>query len=214
MTRALSSEGVPLDERPVIVLGCGGHAAVVIDTLQVAGRRILGAVGPRDGTDALPHDVAGAPVLGTESYLDTIDAQTIALANGVGGGNAPALRRTVYERWTARGYGFTRVIHPEAIVSPRADIGIGVQIMAGAIVQARARVDENALVNTGASIDHDCHIGAHAHVAPRVTLCGQVTVGEATLVGAGSVVVPGVRIGRAVLVRAASLITSPVADAS
>lgn len=214
MTHPQLPEGGPVDERAVIVLGCGGHAAVVIDALQVAGRQVLGAVGPRDSAAPLPVEVAGAPVLGTEAYLDTIDARAIALANGVGGGNTPELRRSVYERWTARGFEFTRVIHPAAIVSPRTLIGVGVQIMAGAIVQARAQLDENALVNTGASIDHDCHIGAHAHVAPRVTLCGQVSVGDTTLIGAGSVVVPAVSIGRAVLVRAASLITAPVADAS
>lgn len=192
---------------PVIVLGYGGHAAVVIDALQQMGRVILGAVGPAAHEGTRPCDIAGVTVLGDESELAQYPPDTVELAHGVGGGNVMSRRRLLFEMWRARGYRFASVIHPSAVISPHVLMSEGVQIMAGAIVQARSRLDTNTLVNTGASIDHDCLIGEHAHIAPRVTLCGNVTVGAGTLVGAGSVVAPGCHIAADVLVRAGTVVT-------
>jgi sugar O-acyltransferase (sialic acid O-acetyltransferase NeuD family) len=192
---------------PVIVLGYGGHAAVVIDALQQMGRYILGAVGPTAPDGTRPQGVAGVTVMGDEAELAAYAPHMVELAHGVGGGNVVLRRRALFDTWHARGYRFVTVIHPSAVVSPHAVMNEGVQIMAGAIVQARSQLGTNALVNTGASIDHDCCIGDHAHIAPRVTLCGNVTIGAGTLVGAGSVVTPGSRIAGEVLVRAGTVVT-------
>jgi sugar O-acyltransferase (sialic acid O-acetyltransferase NeuD family) len=199
---------------PVIVLGYGGHAAVVIDALHGMGRQLLGVVGPAPSAEARPAHVLGVPVLGDDHTVDEFPAGTVELALGVGGGNEPAQRRALFDTWRARGYAFVSVLHPSAVVSSHAVIGHGVQIMAGAVVQARASLGANVLVNSRASIDHDCVVRDHAHIAPGVTLCGHVWVGEGALIGAGSVVLPARRIGARTLVRAGSIVTrdSPVAS--
>lgn len=192
---------------PIIVLGYGGHAAVIIDALQGLGRSILGAVGPAPADGARPSTLLGVPVLGDDSALEQFPAGTVALVLGVGGGNHPARRRELFDRWRARGYPFASVIHPAAVVSSHATVGEGAQIMAGAVVQARATLGTNVLVNTRASVDHDCVVGNHTHIAPGVTLCGHVAVGEGVLVGAGSVVSPACRIADNVRLRAGTLVT-------
>jgi UDP-perosamine 4-acetyltransferase len=192
---------------PVIVLGYGGHAAVVIDTLQCLGRSILGAVGPAPAEGVRPSSLLGVPVLGDDTALEQFPAGTVELVLGVGGGNHPARRRVLFDSWRARGYPFASVIHPSAMVSSHATMGEGVQIMAGAVVQARATLGTNVLVNTRASIDHDCVVGNHTHIAPGVTLCGHVAVGESVLVGAGTVVTPACRIATNVRLRAGTVVT-------
>jgi acetyltransferase-like isoleucine patch superfamily enzyme len=62
--------------RPVIVIGSGGHAKVVIDALQRCGRPILGRTDPDPGRGG--EDVLGVPFLG--------GAVTIGMRSHVGAG--------------------------------------------------------------------------------------------------------------------------------
>ncbi|MGE4506738.1 MAG: acetyltransferase [Desulfovibrionaceae bacterium] len=195
---------------PVVVIGSGGHAKVLVDALRLAGKTIIGL------TDADPGRkgslVLGYPVLGGDEALAAYGPDDILLVNGVGGARSMAARRAVYERLRARGFRFAPVVHPAAWVSGDATLAQGAQVMAGAVIQPGARVEENAIVNTRASVDHDCRVGAHSQVAPGAVLCGAVEVGPGSLVGAGATVRQNVRIGRGCVIGAGAAVTSDVAD--
>lgn len=191
--------------RPVIIIGAGGHAAVVADALMACGIELLGL------TDVDPRRhgslVLGSPVLGEdELVLSGYRQDEILLANGIGGIGATELRRKVQMRLQQAGWRFMTVRHPSAIVAPSAQIGPGVQMLAGSIVQANARIGEGSIVNTGAVIEHDCEVGSFVHTAPRALLCGDVKVGSGSHVGAGSVVKQGLRLGPGTLVGAGAVV--------
>jgi UDP-perosamine 4-acetyltransferase len=198
---------------PVIVLGAGGHAAVLIDALQRAGRAILGCVDPRrDSASAGP---LGAPVLGSDDAIARYRADEIELVNGIGATDCRSApggwrRHEVDRRWRQRGYSFARVVHPSATIGNGCDIGDGIQIMAGVVVQTGTRLGAGCIVNTGARIDHDCTIGALAHIAPGAVLCGGVTVGDGAFVGAGATIVPGVAVGADARVGAGMVVIADV----
>lgn len=105
-------------------------------------------------------------------------------------------------------------IHPSALISPSASIGVGTMIFHGSKVQAATLVGKAVIVNTGGSIDHDCVIGDYAHIAPNVTLCGYVNVGEGANIGAASVVIPGVKIGKWATLGAGAVVVSDIPDYS
>ena len=194
---------------PVIVLGAGGHAAVVVDTLLDCGMRLLGLVDPAPpaGRDA----ILGVQVLGDESVLERYSPQDLQLANGVGGATGAEARRAAYERLAGRGFRFVTVVHRFAYVARGAALADGVQVMAGAIVQPFAAIGPNTIVNTRASIDHDCVVGAHVHIAPGATLSGGVSVGDGAHVGVGATVKQGVTIGAGALVAAGAVVIRDVA---
>ena len=100
---------------------------------------------------------------------------------------------------------FPYFIHPNAIISPSADIGEGSVVMAGAIIGPNAKIGRFCIVNHGATCDHDCVIGDYAHIAPGAHLCGNVFVGEGTLVGVGVGIGPNTTIPAWSLVKAARL---------
>lgn len=87
---------------------------------------------------------------------------------------------------------YATLIHPGAIVSPSAEIGVGSVIMAGAVIQAGARIGKHCIVNTAATVDHDCVLGDFVHIAPGAHLCGAVNIGSGALVGVGIGIEPGV----------------------
>lgn len=185
---------------PVIVIGGGGHAAVVADALLAAGREVLGL------TDASParHGgrVCGLPVLGDDTVLARYRSDQLELANGLGslGGETMPLRRRVQEQLEGQGWRFCSVVHPSAVVSPFARLDGAVQLLAGCVVQAGASVAHGSIVNTAAVVEHDVVVDTWCHIAPRALVCGDVRIGHASHVGAGAIVRQGLALGPMTLV--------------
>jgi len=193
-------------EMPVIVIGGGGHAKVLVSALLLRERSVLGFVDPNLELPPL----LGARHLGDDSAVFGHPPDSVQLVNGVGSTSSTRNRRNVYDRFVQRQYCFATVIHPSAVVAPEVQIEDGGQVFAGAVVQAGCRLGTNVVVNTGARVDHDCIIDSHAHVAPGVTLCGAVHVGSGAHIGAGATVIQGIRIGAGSVVGAGALVIRDV----
>lgn len=190
------------DRMPVIVVGAGGHGAVVCEVLRAAGASVIGFAD--EAAERIGPSVLDVPVFGMDSLPAPSEAAVIV---GIG---SNAARRDVFDTLTARGYVMRTAVHPSAIISPSARVAHGVAIMAGVIVNARTVVEAGAVLNTGCRVDHDCVIGAHAHVAPGSTLTGAVRVGTEALIGAGAVVLPGRTVGARAVVGAGAAVAADV----
>jgi sugar O-acyltransferase (sialic acid O-acetyltransferase NeuD family) len=192
----------------VIILGAGGHARVVADALMASGRRIRGFLdGAKRGTQLL-----GLPVLGGDELLESISPSEVELANGIGSAGVMDTRQRVYAAAVARGFRFTRVIHPSAIVAASATLGEGVQVLARAVVQPLARIGENSIVNTGAIVEHDVVIGSHVHVSPGCVLAGGVRIGDKVHVGVAAAVIQQVTVGAGSFVAAGAVVVANVTE--
>lgn len=193
---------------PVIVIGGGGHAKVLISALRLQQRLILGFV-DRSGT-SLP--VLGVSNLGNDEAAFAHLPAEVELVNGVGSVGSTRLRIEVFERFKQKGYRFASVLHPAALIAAEVELAEGVQVMAGAVIQAGARLAENVIVNTGACVDHDCWIEPHTHIAPGATLSGNVRVGFGSLIGTGASVIQNVRIGSRSIVGAGAVVVKDVPE--
>jgi sugar O-acyltransferase (sialic acid O-acetyltransferase NeuD family) len=191
-------------EDRIILVACGGHGSVVLDSLFAAGVRVHGIIDPSS------RGSLGVPVLGDDAWLDRVGPAGVLLVNGAGAIPGQTLRQRLYEERKARGFRFAEVRHPSAVTGIEVVLAEGSQLMAGCVIQCRARVGHNSVVNTRASVDHDCVIGAHVFIAPGVTLCGAVGVGSGAFIGAAAVVLPGVRIGAGAVVGAGSVVVEDV----
>ena len=194
---------------PLIVVGGGGHARVVLEALRSMGSEVRGVV-DRDPAVAtlLPK---GVPWLGDDAALAAFPPGQYSLVNGIGG-IGDGKRHEIFEKFRDQGYAFAPVRHESAVIARGIELGEGSQIMAGAVLQPGVRLGANAIINTRASVDHDCLIGDHCHVAPGAVLCGGVVIGEDTHIGAGAVVIQGVRIGRGTMIGAGAIIRRDVGD--
>jgi sugar O-acyltransferase (sialic acid O-acetyltransferase NeuD family) len=193
-------------ELPLIIIGGGGHAKVLVSALLLRERRVLGFV---DLNLTLPP-LLGARHLGNDSAVLGHPPDGVQLVNGVGSISCTRKRQNVYDWFVQKQYCFATVIHPSAVVAPEVQIEDGVQVLAGAVVQAGCRLGANVIVNSGARVDHDCIIDSHAHIAPGVTICGEVHVGTGAHIGAGATVIQGIRIGAGSVVGAGALVIRDV----
>lgn len=196
--------------RPVIVLGSGGHAKVVIDALLKNGVKILAAadIDPaRQGGSIL-----GVSIISEDRIAADHQPNSITLVNGIGSTGSPKARRAVFYRFRKQGYIFSTVIHPSAVIAKEVEIGEGCQIMAGVVVQTGVRIGVDSIINTRSSVDHDCRIGDHVHIAPGVTLSGAVVIGDGAHLGSGATVIQGMTIGNDCIVAAGAVVIADVAS--
>lgn len=188
----------------VVLLGGGGHAAVVAEALRTMGVTVAGIAAPeppRGALVALPH-------FGSDEALPP----GARLANGIGAVAPGGPRRAAFERLRRAGFEFLCVVHTAAVVAAGVVLEAGAQVMAGAVIQPGSRLGANALVNTGACVDHDCDLGEHVHIAPRAVLSGGVSVGPGAHVGTGAVVIQGIRLGAGCRVAAGAVVVRDVPD--
>ena len=192
----------------LLLIAGGGHGRVVLDSALRAGISVDGVI---DGALSPGELIFGIPVLGNDSYLESLPASGNSVLNGFGAVKNVERRRTQYSAWLQMGFTVQGVLHPDTIVGNECEIDPSAQILAGAVIQNRVRIAENVVINTAARVDHDCRGGAHCYVSPGAILCGGVTLEESVFVGAGAILVPGTRVGAGSVIGAGSVVIQEVA---
>jgi sugar O-acyltransferase (sialic acid O-acetyltransferase NeuD family) len=188
--------------KPVLLMGLGGHAKVLINILRLREREIIGAL----SLDPVGSEVMGINVLGPDKDIEKFKPSDVELVNAVGQLPESDIRMRIYINAKNYGFTFVNVIHPNSIIAESVNFGEGVQVMAGAIIEPAVEIGDNSIVNTGANINHDTVIGKHSHLAPGVVVCGNVHIGNNSFIGASSSVMPGAIIDDNAFIKAKALV--------
>lgn len=182
----------------IYILGCGGHAKVIIDLLRAC--NINEELTLRDDCpEKYQQTINGVTVSGRISDLGRDFSGKAIIAIG-----ANHIRKKIDLMFPAANW--LTLIHNTATVSPNAQLAPGCVVMAGAIIQSDTCCGRHVIINTAASVDHDNRIEDYAHIAPGCHLTGNVSIGEETFLGAGTIVIPGIHIGSHVVVGAGSCV--------
>lgn len=123
----------------------------------------------------------------------------------------PAERHRMILRIMAERHHLLRnVVHPKAIVSPRAHLGGGCVINAGAVIQPDAVLGLGVMVHVGATIDQNCWIGDCATIGPGANLAGWARVGRRAKIYTNATLIPRVIVGYEAEVAAGATVTKDV----
>ena len=191
--------------KPLIILGSGGHASVLFDALQLCNRNILGLVDPFITKEETIFKKL--KVLGDDSEIEKFNPMNVELVNGVGPSTKSYKKEEIENKYSSLGYTFATVIHPSAIINSQAIIGSGSQIMAGAIIQSRAIIGKSCVINTGAIVEHDCLLKNFIHVGPGAVLCGGVELHDHVYVGANAVIIQNIKVSEKSIIGAGITLT-------
>ncbi len=194
----------------LIILGGGGHAAVISEAAVMEGWEILGFID--DASDAklpLPEILRLGPLINPspETIHLILNGATVHAAAG-----SVKLRRTWYDYFPAAQA--ATIIHPSAVVSESALIKEGVFIGPNAVVNARAKIGRGVIINSGTIVEHDVDIGEFSHLAPGSIATGEVKIEADVMVGAGSVILPKILIQRGSVVGAGAVVTKDLPESS
>ena len=192
----------------LVLLGGGGHAAVVAETAKAAGFVVLGYLDDAE----LPAGAPESPIVGFKRLGALADLPRVMSDHRHAFFHAAVGDNSLRIKWLdlPAPRGTPAIIHPSAIVSPTAKVEEGAYVGARAVINARALVRRGAIVNTAAIIEHDCTLEPFCHCGPGSILAGNVKVGGVALVGAGAIVIPGVSIGQGATLGAGAVAISDV----
>lgn len=168
------------NELPIIIVGTGGHAGIVLDLITAQGGWHMH--GWIDDYRTPGEYVMSHPVLGSVSAMSKLFAnQKVHVVLAIGDNDA---RHQIMQRILDTGLDceWPTLIHPTAIISPNAVISRGVVICAAAVVNNSARIAQFALINTAAIVEHDAQIDEFASLGPRATVAGGASVAHHAVV--------------------------------
>ena len=136
--------------KKLIIAGASGHGKVIADIALKNGYEEIVFL---DDDESI-GECAGFPVVGKVKEITTLDGHKIVAI-----GDAKIRRRIQEEVETVT------LIHPDAVIGRRVEIGEGTVVMAGAVINSDTVIGRGCIVNTASSVDHDCRIGDFVHVA-------------------------------------------------
>lgn len=191
--------------KPVVVIGGGGHASVIVDILKQQKREVVGIFSPDNPHQRKVFD--GIQVFKNDSEISFFKKEDVVLANGIGSLPGSDLKEKVNVFFKKKGYKFETIIANTAIVSPYAVLEEGVQIFSGAVIQPGVYISCHTVINTRAVIEHDTFLGAYNFISPGAVICGQCKTGERVFVGAGATVIQNVELSAGSAIMANALAT-------
>jgi UDP-perosamine 4-acetyltransferase len=189
-----------------IIIGAGGHARTIIDSLNSIGKPIEGVLDI--DFKGIEETIMGVKVLGSyEELLSKYGPDDFLVALALGDNSK---RADEFDKLSGLGYLLPPIAHSTSIISESATLGDASLIAQGAIIGPMANIGEDVIINTGAIVDHESVVGAHSHICPGVCVAGRVNIGSRTFIGIGSSIIDRINIGDNVTVGAGSVVVDNV----
>ena len=193
----------------IILLGIGGHAHSVVDSIEQTGKyRIVGFLDTKEMQGKQYRDYW---VLDTDAALGKYYAEGIRNAFvTIGFMGYGYVRNRLYHQLKEIGYKIPNIIDNSAIIALNVRLEEGIFIGKRAVVNANTCIRKMCIINTGAIIEHDCQVGEFSHVAVNSVLCGSVLVGKQTFIGANATVIQEKKVGNNCIIGAGTVIRKNV----
>ncbi len=193
-------------DKPLILVGGGGHCRSVIGVAESAAREILGIL---DLPEFAGTESAGYRVIGCDDdmkgYAGSCD---FVITLGMMGNPRPRCR--LAQLVAEAGGELATLIAPTAYVSPSAQIGAGTVVHHQSSVNVGAQIGTLCIVNTGAIIEHDAVVGDNTHISTGARVNGGCRIGSGCFIGSGATIVNGVTVCDGVTIGAGSVVISDI----
>lgn len=190
----------------LLLFPCNGNALEAFDCLG-GEFRAIGFID--DDPEKIGTTIIGLPVWSRRALSDFPDAKVLAVP-----GSPISFRHRArhiaslavpLER-------FATVVHPKAVVSSHATVGVNALLMAGVVISANAIIDDHVIVLPNSVVHHDCKIGAYTILGSGVLVAGSVHIGEGCYIGSGSRFRNTVTIAPSTLVGLGATVVKPIEE--
>lgn len=188
--------------KPVILIGGGGHALTLGTVLEDAGVSVLGYI-DRAATD-LPWPWLGDDDAALEQQVWKRGQMVMAI------GTAPQLRAKLFQRFKQAGAEFATFVDRRAFVARSASLGEGCFVHPFGFVGAQVMLGLDVFVGPSAIIEHGARVGDHSFVAQGGSLAGNAVLGACCLVGANASVREAIMLADATTIAMGAAVVAPV----
>lgn len=196
---------------PVVILGAGGYAEVVVEILNTAPAvKVLGCTDKAMGlSERSRGEGASLHILGDDTLLPQLRADHPNLHAVIAlGPELMDVRARLVANLERLAITPLAVIHSQAKVSTSSVIGPGTVILAGTTVATGCTIGSHCIVGPDASIDHHAQIGNNVYVGQGTSIASYAIVHDDADLEIGTRVHKRVVIGRGVHVTAGTFVNT------
>ena len=170
-------------KKKLILIGAGGYAKSVIDSLELDKYEIVGFI-----DDIKKGEHLGYKILG--SSLDNFNSKNYLFFVCIGDNKK---RTNWYNKILEEGLEIINVIGKLAIVNSDVTLGNNIIINTKALLEHGTSVGDNSNVSTNTAVNGDTKIGKSCFIGSSSVLNGQLTIGDGAIIGSGTVVIKDVK---------------------
>ena len=185
-------------KKKLILIGAGGYAKSVIDSLDKNEYELIGFI-----DDIKSGEHLGYKILGRS--LDEINCQECSYFISIGDNQKR-------KRLVEKSLKIINVIDKNAIISKNIRIGIGVFIGKLAIVNSDVTIGDNVIINTKALMEHGTSVGNDSNISTNTTINGDSKIGSECFIGSSSVVNGQLKIGDRAIVGSGAVVIRDVKE--
>lgn len=194
----------------IYIFSCGGGGREIFRLIQDINQsqqrwQVMGYI----DDDKVKKDqiIDGLKVFSREDILGSNDFYCIM------GIMAPKIKEKIINQYIIpSNFKIPTLIHPSVNIYSDTFISKGVVIFSGAIISYNVKIKEFVLLSSNSLVGHDSEIGKFSSVMPAATINGNCKIDIKCVLGAGSVIHPGVSIGRNCVVGLGSKVINNIKD--
>lgn len=196
--------------RNLVIIGAGGTSREIADAVDAINHRepcwnLLGFLD--DDTRKHGTSVDGIPVLGP--IAAGVDSQ-VQFIIGIASWRTPDARREVVSRLALPPERYATIVHPSALISRHAKIGMGTAILQNVVITPGTIVGEHTLILQNVTMAHDQVVEDYVTIASGATVAGAVRLRSGSYLGAGCTIMNGVTVDCGSLVAVGAVVMNDV----
>ena len=187
-------------KKKLILIGAGGYAKSVIDSLELDKYEIVGFI-----DDIKKGEHLGYRILGNS--LDNFNSKNYFFFVCIGDNKK---RTNWYNKILEKDLEIINVIDKSAIVSKNIRIGKGIFIGKLAIVNSDVTLGNNIIINTKALLEHGTSVGDNSNVSTNAAVNGDTKIGKGCFIGSSSVLNGQLTIGDGAIIGSGTVVIRDV----
>jgi len=195
--------------KDLIIIGSGGHARSVIDSVILKNQLRISGVIDIHNEENTKEKILGFPILGGMKCLEKINPEKTAIFLAIGDNK---IRKKISIIVENHGFDSVNVLHPQAYVSQKASLGKGNFVGAFTNIGPGAEIGNYCLVNTSANLEHEVSVGDFCQFGPGAIVCGRSNISDDVFVGASAVVKDKISIPTGVVIGAGAVVTKKITE--
>lgn len=169
-----------LYNKSLLIVGAGGFGRSVYELALLTGDweniHFVDDCFPKPSLDS------SYPIVGKIGQIESLLPNYYAVVVAIGNNKVRSKLIHQLEQLSAN---LLTLIHPKAIVSQKADIGIGSLIMAGSIIGPHALVGKGCILNPNSVADHDSIMEDYSHLGVGAVIPGTACLKKGAWLRAG-----------------------------
>lgn len=193
----------------IILIGCAGHAKVVIDIIEKEGKYKI--VGLFDNPEKIGTDVYGYKVYDQESNLNKY-VELLSIEGGIVAIGDNWIRKKVVDRILGilPDFEFVTTIHPSVKIGKNVKIGKGTVLISGVTINSDAIVGDHCVLNTNSSLGHEAIMGDFSSLSSNATIGGQARIGKYSTIALSATVLHCKNVGEHTVIGAGAVVVSNI----